>query len=51
MDISKGTTQFCNVLRIEPEANKLFGTLAKANWFEELNRLELVTAVAEFLAI
>lgn len=48
VDISKGTTHFCNVLRIEPEANKLFRTLAKANWFEGLNRLELVTAVAEF---
>lgn len=48
VDISKGTTYFCNVLRIEPEANKLFRTLAKANWFEGLNRLELVTAVAEF---
>ncbi|WP_313484942.1 putative adenosine monophosphate-protein transferase Fic [Stutzerimonas kunmingensis] len=47
VDISKGTTHFCNVLRIEPEANKLFRTLAKANWFEGLNRLELVTAVAE----
>jgi len=48
VDISKGTTHFCNVLRIEPEANKLFRALANTNWFEGLNRLELVTAVAEF---
>ncbi|WP_313024847.1 putative adenosine monophosphate-protein transferase Fic [Pseudomonas lopnurensis] len=46
VDISKGMTHFCNVLRIEPEANKLFRILADTNWFERLSRRELVAAAA-----
>jgi cell filamentation protein len=48
VDISKADTRFCNVNRIEPEANKLFLALAKANWFEGLERSTLVRAAAEF---
>jgi len=47
VDISKGDTRFCTITRIEPEAKKLFASLAKANWFQDLGRLELVKASAE----
>jgi cell filamentation protein len=48
VDISKADTRFCNVNRIEPEANKLFLALSKANWLEGLERSALVRAAAEF---
>jgi cell filamentation protein len=48
VDISKADTRFCNVNRIEPEANKLFLALSKANWLEGLERSALVCAAAEF---
>lgn len=47
VDISKGTTHFCTTTRIEPEAEKLFTSLAKANWFQGMDRAQLVTASAE----
>ncbi len=47
VDISKIGTHFCNVLRIEPEAEKLFRTLEAAHWFEGLERGRLITSVAE----
>ncbi|MFV0889030.1 Fic/DOC family protein [Metapseudomonas otitidis] len=47
VDISKGNTHFCNVSRIEPEAEKIFHGLAQANWFEGFDRNHLVPAVAE----
>lgn len=48
LDISKGSTHFCNVTRIEAEAAKLFKRLAAANWYEGMTRQQLVSAVAEF---
>ncbi len=47
VDISKGTTHFCNLARIEVESAKLFKRLAEANWYEGISRSELVAAVAE----
>lgn len=47
VDISKGSTHFCNLARIEVESAKLFKQLADADWFEGLPRSELVTAAAE----
>lgn len=47
VDISKGTTHFCTTSRIEPEAQKLFSSLAKSNGFEGLDRSALVSASAE----
>jgi len=47
VDISKGTTHFCTTTRIEPEAEKLLTSLAKANWFQGMDRAQLVTASAE----
>ena len=48
VDISKADTRFCNVGRIRPEADKLFHTLANANWLEGCDRIELVKRVSEF---
>jgi cell filamentation protein len=48
VDISKGDTRFCNVARIEPEANKTFDALADRNWLEGLERDALVESVAEY---
>ncbi|MDH4872174.1 putative adenosine monophosphate-protein transferase Fic [Pseudomonas sp. BN515] len=47
VDIAKGGTYFCNVTRLEPEANKLFRALADANWLEGLDRPALIAAAAE----
>lgn len=47
VDISKDDTHFCVTGRIEPEAQKLFASLASASWFEGLDRAELIEAVAE----
>lgn len=47
VDISKSTTHFCTVSRIEPEANKLFDALARANWFEGMSRPALISACSE----
>lgn len=48
IDLSKGTTRFCNVIRIVPEAVKLFQQLEQKNWFQGLARPDLVVALAEF---
>jgi cell filamentation protein len=47
VDISKDETHFCTTSRIEPEAQKLFDALAKANWFQKMDRLSLISAAAE----
>lgn len=47
VDISKDDTHFCVTSRIEPEANKLFKVLADANWFQDLDRTNLINASAE----
>lgn len=47
VDISKDETHFCTTSRIEPEARKLFDALAKANWFQDLDRSSLIRAAAE----
>lgn len=47
LDIFKGDTHFCVESRVEPEANKIFATLADAGWFEGLERGELISAAAE----
>lgn len=47
VDISKDDTHFCVTSRIEPEANKLFKVLADANWFQDLDRADLINASAE----
>jgi cell filamentation protein len=47
VDISKDQTHFCMTSRIGPEANKLFDSLAEANWFQYLDRASLITASAE----
>ncbi len=48
IDIAKGKTRFCHCDRIEPEAKKLFAQLARANWYSDLERDELVAVTAEF---
>ncbi|WP_342242891.1 putative adenosine monophosphate-protein transferase Fic [Pseudomonas sp. OTU5201] len=47
LDISKGGTHFCNLTRVEPEANKIFAALDRANWLEGLERSDLAVAAAE----
>ena len=47
VDISKGSTHFCNVNFLESQAEKLFARLAAENWLEGLSRPELVAAAAE----
>lgn len=47
VEISKGTTHFCTVGRIEPEAEKLFGSLARAAYFSGLDRAGLISASAQ----
>lgn len=48
IDLTKGTTRFCNVNRVIPEAHKLFKALKKANYFINHKRGSLVEAAAEF---
>jgi cell filamentation protein len=47
LDISKGGTRFCTVNRIEPESNRIFASMAQAQWFEGYEREVLIRAVAE----
>jgi cell filamentation protein len=47
IDIAKGSTRFCNIYRMEPEAGKLFERLRKAQWYEGCERAELVRLVAQ----
>lgn len=48
IDLSKGTTRFCNCNRITPEADKKFKELENADFFINHDRDNLVVAVAEF---
>lgn len=47
IDISKDTTRFCTVSRIEPESAKLLNECAHAGWFAGLDREALIVAAAE----
>lgn len=42
IDITKQNTRFCNVLRIEPEAKKLFSELENKNYFVGFTENELI---------
>ncbi|WP_209286165.1 Fic/DOC family protein [Marinobacterium alkalitolerans] len=46
-DISKGSTRFCTVSRIKPEADKLFHALEHQDWLSNCSREELVCNMAE----
>lgn len=48
VDISKGSTRFANVSRVEPEADKLFLQLAQENYLVELQRERFVSRLAHF---
>ncbi|WP_146867108.1 putative adenosine monophosphate-protein transferase Fic, partial [Aliivibrio fischeri] len=48
IDISKGNTRFCNVARIEKEANNLFSMLEKDKYLVELPYDEFLTKLAEY---
>jgi cell filamentation protein len=47
VDISKGATRFCTVVRIEPEAGKFFEGMTRLDWLEGLSRDNLIAKVAE----
>ena len=46
IDISKGTTRFCNANRIEPESTKIFKKLAKQNNLIGLDKRSLIAQLA-----
>ncbi|QKJ05403.1 putative adenosine monophosphate-protein transferase Fic [Yersinia mollaretii ATCC 43969] len=48
IDISKGTTRFCNVHRIETEANRLFSQLAQQEYLVGLPYDLLIAKLAEY---
>ena len=48
VDISKGTTRFANVGRVEPEADKLFRQLAQENYLVGLPREHFVARLAHY---
>lgn len=48
VDITKGSTRFANVRRIEPEADKLFGQLALENYLAGLPRERFVARLAHY---
>ena len=48
VSISKGGTVFCIYSRIEPEANKLFESLAIDNYLSGLSRLNFSRKLAEY---
>jgi len=48
VDIAKGGTRFCNVDRINVEADKIFRALSDLNWLQGLSRSVLIARVAEF---
>ncbi|MES2069019.1 MAG: putative adenosine monophosphate-protein transferase Fic [Pseudomonadota bacterium] len=48
VDISKGSTRFANVSRIEPEADKLFGLLAKEGHLIGLPREQFLARLAHY---
>lgn len=47
VDISKGDTRFCNFPRIEVEANKIFGQLQQQNYYQGLDKQDLIYKVAD----
>lgn len=47
VDVSKGTTRFCTVTRIGPEADRIFAALARENYFSGLHRAALVQRSAQ----
>lgn len=48
VDISKGSTRFANVSRVEPEADKLFRQLAQENYLVDLPREKFVARLAHY---
>lgn len=48
VDVSKGNTRFANVVRIEPEANKLFAQLAQENNLLALPRPAFLERLAHY---
>ncbi|EKN6177573.1 Fic family protein [Yersinia enterocolitica] len=48
IDITKGTTRFCNINRIAPEANRLFNQLAQENYLVGLPYDALMVKLAEY---
>lgn len=48
VDISKGSTRFANVSRVEPEADKLFRQLAQENYLVDLPREQFVARLAHY---
>jgi cell filamentation protein len=48
VDISKGSTRFANVSRLEPEAEKLFRQLAQENYLTGLPRDQFVARLAHY---
>lgn len=45
--MSKQATRFCQPEYMESEANKIFANIAAANWFDGMNRAQLIVAVAD----
>ncbi|BAO62167.1 putative adenosine monophosphate-protein transferase Fic [Pseudomonas protegens] len=45
--ISKQDTRFCQPAYMEKEAGKIFKIMAAANWFDGMQRTELIAAVAQ----
>ncbi|PWF44667.1 putative adenosine monophosphate-protein transferase Fic [Massilia glaciei] len=48
VDISKGSTRFANVSRIEPEADKLFRQLEQENYLIDVPREQFVARLAHY---
>ncbi|RDH41476.1 Fic/DOC family protein [Zooshikella ganghwensis] len=48
VDVTKSSTRFCNVNRIEPEANKCFKWLSSRDCLESHSREEFINALSEF---
>lgn len=48
VDVSKGSTRFANVARIEPEADKLFAQLAQENQLAQLPQAQFIARLAHF---
>jgi cell filamentation protein len=48
VDISKGSTRFANISRIEPEADKLFRLLEQENHLIGLPREQFLTRLAHY---
>ena len=48
VDISKGSTRFCNWTRIVPEVQKIFSDLENANWLIRLSKNKFCEKLAEY---